>query len=143
MAEVGEVRRRVVAMIERARQAAVERHVRADVADAQARRFIQETATPIVRQVVAALKAESFSYRLSTPAGSVRLVSEIHREDFIDLAVDATQDPVTIMTLVSHARGQRVSTTERPLADGVEVDHLTEEHVLEFLLGALPAFVER
>ena len=143
MAEVAEVRQRVLAMVERARQNAAERRARADVAEAQARRFIQDTATPVVRQVLLVLKVEGFPYRLSTPAGSVRLVSETHHEDFIDLAVDATQDPVTIATLVSHVRGRRVSTTERPLAEGVEVDQLTEEHVLAFLLAALPVFVAR
>ena len=143
MAEVAEVRQRVLAMLERARRNATERRSRADVAEAQARRFIQDTATPLLRQVVAVLKAERLSYRLSTPAGSVRLVSGKHHEDFIDLTVDAAQDPVTITTTVSHARGQRVLTTERPLADGVEVDQLTEEHVLAFLLAALPVFMER
>ena len=143
MAEVAQVRQRVLAMVERAQQDAAERRARADVDEVQARRFIQETATPVVRQVLSVLKAERLSYRLATPAGSVRLISEQHHEDFIDLAVDATQDPVTIMTTISHVRGQRVSTTERPLADGVELDQLTEEHVLAFLLAALPLFVAR
>ncbi len=143
MAEVAQVRQRVLAMVERARQDAAERRARANVDEVQARRFIQETATPVLRQVLSVLQAERLSYRLSTPAGSVRLMSEKHHEDFIDLAVDATQDPVTIMTVVSHVRGQRVSTTERPLADGVTLDQLTEEHVLAFLLSALPLFVAR
>ena len=136
MAEVSEVRQRVLAMIERVRRDAAERRARADGAEVQA-------ATPLVRQVLSVLKVEGFSYRVSTPAGSVRLVSEKHHEDFIDLAVDTTQDSVTIMTTVSYVRGQRVSTKERPLADGVDVDQLTEEHVLTFLLAALPVFVER
>ena len=143
MAEVSEVRQRVLTMIERARQDAAERRARAEVVEAQARRFIQETATPVVQQVLSILKVERLSFQLSTPAGSVRLTSERHHEDFIDLAVDATQDQVAIMTLVSLVRGQRVSTTERPLADGVDVDQLTEEHVLAFLLEALPVFVAR
>ena len=143
MTEVAEVRQRVLATIERARQEASERRARSDVAEAQGRRFIEDTATPVARQVASVLKVEGFQYRLSTPAGSVRLVSATHHDDFIELAVDATQDPVTIMTLVSHARGKRVSTTERPLADGVDVDQLTDEHVLSFLLEALTVFVER
>lgn len=36
-----------------------------------------------------------------------------------------------------------MSTTERPLADGVELSQLTDEHVLAFLLTALPVFVAR
>ena len=143
MAEVSEVRQRVLTMVERARQDAGERRARAAVDEVQARRFIQEIATPVLQQVLSILKVERLSFQLSTPAGSVRLTSEGHHEDFIDLAVDATQDPVTIMTTLSRVRGQRVSTTDRPLADGVEVDQLTEEHVLAFLLKALPVFVAR
>ena len=143
MAEVAQVRQRVLTMVERARQDAAKRRARANVDEVQARRFIQETATPVVRQVLSVLKAERLSFQLSTPAGSVRLTSETHHEDFIDLAVDATQDPVTIVTVVSHLRGKSVSTTERPLAEGVKLSQLTEEHVLAFLLTALPVFVAR
>ena len=143
MAEVAEVRQRVLTMVERSRQDATERRARARRDEVQARRFIQETATPLVQQVLSVLKAEGFQYSLSTPAGSVRIVFEGRHEDFIDLAVDTTQDPVAIMTLVSHLRGKSVSTTERPLADGVELEQLTDEHVLAFLLSALPAFVAR
>ena len=143
MTEIAEVRQRVLTMVERARQGAAERRARADVAEVQARRFIQETATPVVQQVLSVLKVEKLAFQLSTPAGSVRLTSETHHEDFIDLAVNANQDTVTIMTVVSHLRGKRVATTERPLADGIELDQLTEDHVLAFLLAALPVFVAR
>ena len=143
MAEVGEVRRRVRITIDRARQTAAARRARADVAEELGREFIQQVATPVAQQVVSVLNAEGFHYSLSTPLGAVRLVSDRHREDFINLGLDATQDPVTIMTLVSHVRGQRVSTTERPLYPGHSIDQLTEDHVLEFLLEALPVFVER
>jgi len=143
MSEVGEVRRRLLAMIAQTREAAVARRARAEISEVRARRFIQDVATPVMCQVVSVLKMEGFACELSTPVGSARLVSERHHEDFIDLTVDTTQDPVVIMTLVSHVRGRRVSTTERPFADGLEVDQLTEEHVLKFLLAELPVFVER
>ena len=143
MAEVSKVRQRVLTMIERAGRDAAERRARADVAVERAGRFMQDSVTPVTRQVLSVLRVEGFQFRLSTPPGSVRLVSVKHHEDFIDFAVDTTQDPVVIMTLVSHLRGQRVSTTEQPLANGVAVDQLTEEHVLAFLLTALPVFVAR
>jgi hypothetical protein len=73
----------------------------------------------------------------------VRIGFDKHHEDFIDLAVDPTRDPVTIMTVVSQLHGKSVSTTERPLADNVELEQLTDEHVLAFLLSALPQFVTR
>ena len=143
MAEVGEVRRRVRLTIERATREAGERRARADVGEAEGCRFVQEVAAPLARQFVSVLKAEGFSFRLSTPAGGLAVVSEVRREDFIELFVDSTQDPPVLMTKTSHVRGQRVSTTERPLGPGVPLEHLTEEHVLTFLLENLPTFVER
>ena len=143
MTEVADVRRRVMATIEAARQKASERRVRADAAEEQGRRFIEATAVPVMQQVLLVLRTEGYAYRLSTPVGSARLVSEKNHEDFNYLAVDTTQDPVTIKTRVSHVRGQRVSTTERPLGSETDLEQLTDEHVLEFLLEALPVFVER
>ena len=143
MTEIAEVRQRVLATIERARRDAADRRARADVSVAHAGRFIEVTATSVARQVASVLKVEGFQFRLSTPSAAVRLTSTTQHDDFIELAVDPTQDPVTVMTRVSHARGKRVSTTERPLADGVDLDQLTDEHVLAFLLEALTVFVER
>ncbi len=143
MAEIAEVRQRVRRAIEQARLDAVERRARAEAAGEEGRRFIQRVATPVARQVVSVLRAERFGFRLSTPSGAVRLVSERRREDFIDIAVDAAGDPVTILTTVNHVRGGRVLTTERPLAAEVEIDALTEQHVLDFLLDAIRVFVER
>ena len=141
--ETAEVRRRVRRTIEQARHDAAERRARAAVAEEQGLRFLEDIATPVARQLVSVLRAEGFVFRLSTPAGAVRLVSDRRREDFIDIAVDATDDAVTILTTVSHVRGGRVLTTERPLAADVGIDALTEQHVLDFFLDAIRVFVER
>lgn len=143
MAEIADVRRRVRQTIEQARLDAAERRERAAVADELGRRFVARVATPVARQLVSVLRAEGFVFRLSTPAGAVRLVSDRRREDFIGIAVDATDDAVTVMTTVSHVRGGRVLATERPLAADVGIDALTEQHVLDFLLDAIRVFVER
>ena len=143
MLEISEVRQRVRQTIERVRHEAAERRARAELAGELGRRFIEHVATPVVRQIISVLRAEGFHYRLSTPAGSVRLVSAARREEFVDIAVDATGDAVTIMTTVSHVRGQRVLTAERPLSADLEIEALTEHHVLEFLLEAIRVFVER
>ena len=143
MLEIAEVRQRVRQTIERTRKDAEERRARAVVDGEAGRRFIEDVATPLARQFVLVLRAEGFHYRLSTPAGAVRLVSDQRREDFIDIAVDATGDAVTIMTTVNHVRGQRVLTTERPLCADLEIDALTQHHLFEFLLDAIQVFVER
>lgn len=143
MPDIAEVRRRVRQTIERARLDAAERRARAEAAGEQGRRFVEEVAVPVARQFQSVLRAEGFGYRLSTPPGAMRLVSDRRREDFIDIAVDATGDAVTMLTTVSRVRGGRVLVTERPLNAEVEMDALTEQHVLDFLLDALRAFVER
>lgn len=143
MPDIAEVRRRVRQTIERARLEAAERRARAEVADRQGRRFVEGVAVPVARQFQSALRAEGFKYRLSTPAGAVRLVSDRRPEDFIDIAVDATGEAVTIMTTVSRVRGRRVLVAERPLNEKVEMDALTEQDVLDFLLDAIRVFVER
>ena len=63
MADVAEVRQRVLTMVEQARLGAAEHRARARVDEVQARRFIQETATPVVQQVLSILKVE----RLGAP----------------------------------------------------------------------------
>lgn len=141
MTEVAEVSRRVRRMIERARADAAARRTRADADAELAQRFIQDVATPVARQVASVLRSEGLAFRLSTPPGAVRLVSEGRTEDYIDLSVDTTADPVTITTEVSHERGRRVSTVERPLRADAPVSDLTDEDVLGFFLDVLPLFV--
>ncbi|MEE2636815.1 MAG: hypothetical protein VYE68_06235 [Acidobacteriota bacterium] len=143
MTDVADVRRRVRAAIERAKREASERRSRAEADAAVGQQFIRHVATPVAKQLSTVLRAEGFFFRLSTPAGAVRLVSESQREDFIELSVDTTQDPVTILTVVNHVRGHRVSTRERPLRAEVSLESLTEADVLDFLVEALPVFVER
>lgn len=143
MSEMSDVSRRVRAAIEQATVDAADRRSRVERDGALARAFLESTAVPVVRQFAAVLKSEGFLFRLSTPAGAVRLVSESRHEDFIDLAIDTTRDPVTISTTVSHIRGKRVDTTEQPLRPGVAIDRLTDEDVLEFLIGTIPTLVER
>ena len=143
MSDVADVRQRLQRMIEQARQEAAERRRRAEEDAGTAERFLESVATPVMQQVARVLCVEGFEFRLSTPAGSVRLVSERRKEDYVDLSIDATADPVTILTEVAHARGRRVSTVERPLAPDVPLGQLTDEHVLAFLLDALKGFVAR
>ncbi len=143
MSDVADVSQRLRRMIEQARQEAAERRRRAEEDAGTAERFLEAVATPVMQQVASVLRAEGFEFRLSTPPGSVRLVSERRSEDYVDLSVDTTADPVTILTEVAHVRGRRVSTVERPLAPDVPLDQLTDENVLAFLLDAFKVFVAR
>jgi hypothetical protein len=143
MLDVAEVRRRLVQKIENARQDAAARRQAADRATADYGPFLEEVATPVFRHLVMALRAEGHGFRLFTPAGSVRLASERSADDFVELALDTTRQPIEVVGRVSHGRGSRLITDERPIREGAAVADLTEEDVLRFLLASITPFVER
>jgi hypothetical protein len=89
------------------------------------------------------LRAEGHLFRLFTPAGSVRMSSERSADDFVELALDPTRQPIEVVGRVSHGRGSRLITDERPIREGAAVADLTEEDVLRFLLASITPFVER
>lgn len=142
MLEISEVRKRLLQAVARARQDAAARRAEADAAERDYARFLDEVAGPVVRQFAGALKAEGYPFQIATPAGVVRLVSERSHEDFIEIALDASDRPV-VVGRTSRGRGRRVVTEERPLGDRAAIAELGEEDVLAFLLAAIQPFVAR
>jgi hypothetical protein len=143
MLDVAEVRRRLVQKIESAKQEAVARRQAADRAAADYGPFLEHVATPVFRHFAMALRAEGLTFRLFTPAGSVRLASERSADDYVELALDTSRLPIEVVGRVSHGRGSRLITDERPIREGAAVADLTEEDVLRFLLASVTPFVER
>ena len=141
--EVPEVRRRLRAAIDRARHDVQARRDRSDAAARAFEEFLNGRAVPVLQVLASALVAEGHRFKVHTPAGSVRLASERSTDDFIELALDTTQDPPVVVGTVSHGRGRRRVTSERPVRDGVGVADLTDEDVLEFVLSEIGPFVER
>jgi hypothetical protein len=138
--EVSDVRKRLHATIERAKQQAGERRARGDEATRAFETFLSNTAVPIVRQIANILRSEGYLFNVFTPSGSVRLTSDRIAEDFIELTLDTTGDTPQVMGHTSRSRGRRVAESERPIGEPAA---LTEEDVLGFLLKELEAFVER
>ena len=103
--EVSEVRKRLLQTIDRAKRAAAERRTQADAASAAYERFLETVATPLFRMVAASLRAEGYLFAVHTPAGGLRLASDRSAEDFIELALDTSADPPTVVARVS--RGPR------------------------------------
>ncbi len=135
--EVSQVRRRVQSAIASARQQAqLQRQATADAERAYAA-FLENVATPVARQVAAALKAEGFTFTVFTPGGGLRLAAERGRDDFIDLALDTGSARPQVVGRVSYSRGSRTIDEERPLKANTPPDALTEEDVLEFFVSAL------
>jgi hypothetical protein len=141
--EVSEVRKRLLQTIDRARRAAVERRTRADATAKSYEEFLERVATPVFRMFASALKAEGHLFAVHSPAGGLRLASERSAEDFIEMTLDTSVDPPVAIARISRGRGHRVVSTEREIRAGTPLERLSEEDVLEFLLGEIVAFVAR
>jgi len=136
--EISDVRKRILGTIERARQRAAERRARADEAARAYSTFLDGVAVPIFKQVANVLRAEGYPFSVSTPSGSVRLMSDRTAVDFVEIALDTTGDMPSVMGHASRARGRRVIESERAVGDPA---HLDENDVLEFLTKVLEAFL--
>ena len=138
--EISAVKRSVSDTIERARRRAGERRARADEAGRAYDRFLDAIAVPLFRQVANVLRADGYLFTVFTPAGSVRLMSDRHAEDFIELMLDTTGERPMVVGHVSRSRRRRVDETDRDLGDPAGI---AEEDLLAFLLTELEPFVER
>ena len=138
--EISLVRKRLTETIERARKQAAERRGRNDQAARDFELFLQKIAVPLFRQVANALKADGYAFTVFTPSGSLRLMSDRTAEDYIELTLDASENPPQVMGQISRTRGRRVLDAERAIGTP---DALTEDQLLDFLLKELEAFVER
>jgi hypothetical protein len=139
--EVSEVRRRLRAAVENARQTAVERRARTDGAARDYEEFLGQRAVPVFHQIATALTGEGHLFKVFTPAASVRLASDRSHEEFIELALDDSSDPPTVVGRTSRGRGRRMVSSERPVREQVAIADLTEEDVLSFLLQEITLFI--
>ena len=141
--EISEVRRRLLAAIDKARRVAEERRIRTDVASRDYQNFLEQRATPVFQQVAAALKAEGYTFKVFTPASSIRLASDRSPEEFIELSLDDTSNPPAVLGRTSRGRGRRMTSSERAVGEGKAIANLNEEDVLTFLLEEIVGLVER
>jgi hypothetical protein len=141
--EVSEIRRQVRAAIESARREARERRVRSDRAALDYQDFLRDRAVPVFQTVAAALVAESYRFKVFTPADSVRLASETSSTDFIELSLDPAANPPTVIGRTSRGRGSRLVDRERPIREGRPIPELSDEDVLAFLMTEIAGLLER
>ena len=140
--EISDIRKRIHETMARARQHAAERRSRADAAGRAFEGFLAATAVPLIRQIANVLRAEGYMYSVSTPAGSVRLLSDKDAGDFIELSLDTTADAPRVVARISRSRGRRIVVVERVVGSG-NPDTIGEEELFAFLLKELEPFVER
>jgi hypothetical protein len=141
--DIADVRRRLRSAIEAARRNAADRRARVDLAEGDYATFLAERAVPVFLDVANALAGEGHTFKVFTPARSVRLAAGRSGEDFIELELDTSQDPPQVIGRSSRGRGRRMVTSERPVRDRAAIAELTEEDVLSFLLSEIVPLVER
>ena len=141
--EISEVRRRLLAALEKARRESAERRARVDAAARDYEAFLSQRASPIFHQLAAALNAEGQKFKVFTPASSIRLAAERSPDEFIELSLDESSDPPAVIGRTTRGRGRRMVSSERTLKDGTAIPDLTDEDVLAFLLEEITRLVER
>ena len=143
MFEVAEVRQRVQRLIAQSRTEATNRRARTAAMEREGERVLTQVVAPMFKMVAAALKAEGFLFRVSTPVGAVRMAAETAGENFIELVLDTRDDPPALRGCASRLRGRRLVVEDRVVCQESAIGALTDSEVLEFLLGELGPFLER
>ena len=143
MSEIADIRKRLRQTIEEAKRAAAERRNRAQIADRKGSEVLAAVVAPLLKAVAAALKAEGYPFRVSTPPGTARLSLESSSDDFIELTLDTTRTVPALVGRVSRTWGHRILTHETVVLEGPDIVLLTDANALEFVMAELPPFVER
>jgi hypothetical protein len=140
--EISDVRRRVRDTIQRARQDAAARRARNESAERAWLDLRDRIVVPVCQQVVQVLRPEGFPFQLSTPGETVRITHERGSEDFMELRLDTSAEPVVVCR-AQRVRGREILENERQVAAGTPIESITSEQVLEILMEVLLPFVER
>ena len=134
MADPGQLRKRIRAAMDAARRASATRRERAAAASREYEEFLETRAVPAFRAMDNVLRAEGVPFEAMTPSGGVRLVADKHRDDFIELELDATLDPPQPLLTTVQSRGSRVLRTERLVKEGSPISQISEDDVIELLM---------
>jgi hypothetical protein len=134
MADVAEVRKRIRAEIDKSRRDQAERRTRVAEATSAYEAFLDTAAIPVFRMFANVLKSEGLNFEVMTPAGGVRLQSERHRDDAIEMELDTTADPPQPLVTITRARGSRVVQSDRSIKGSTPLVQLTEHDVVEMLM---------
>ena len=151
--ETGEVNKRLKIASEQARAHAADRRQKDAETTKAYETFLERVATPLMKQLAGALKAQGHGFTLFTPAGGLRLASDRQRDDFIELGLERGDTALgdaapgdTALQVVGHVscvRGSRTLTRTQPVKAGSTPNAVTDEHLLSFLLDALRPWIER
>ena len=102
---------------------------------------LTDVIAPVFKTVAAALTAEGYTFRVLTPSGAVRMEST--PQDFIEVTLDVVRDPPALLGRVSRAWGRRVLVEELVVRAAPDIGALTDEDLLDWVIGQIGPFVER
>jgi hypothetical protein len=137
MVDVAVIRKRVKFAIEQARRDQGERRGRVAEAKKTYDAFLENVAIPVFRMFANILKSENLHFEVMTPAGGVRLQSERHRDDAIEMELDTAIDPPAPLVTITRVRGSRIMQSDRHVKEGEPLAQLGEDDVVEMLLEEL------
>jgi hypothetical protein len=140
--DTGDVRRRLQQARRQAKEQAAARRERTAAATEVWDTFARRVATPLVRQLGDALRAEGQGVTIATPADAVRLGLG-QGGDFVELALDTSGATPQVVGRTHRAHGGETRADERPVRAGAGPADLSEDELLEFLLKALGPWLER
>jgi len=138
--ETSDVRKRILDVLNSARRDAAERRTRNAEAGAAYEKFLETVATPVCRQVADVLKAERLLCTVETPAGAVRLASDRSASDFVEIHLDTSAARPRVVVHAERVRGRERSEETQPIREGVAIEHLTHEDVLDALAEVIGVF---
>jgi Arc/MetJ family transcription regulator len=141
--EISELRKRLRIAIDERRKATAARRTALDAAAKAYTELLDMIATPLVQKLANALRAEGHNFTVFTPNGGLRMALAKSADDFIEFALDTSQDEPFVTLQVNRSRGRRVVQHERPVKGRTAVDRLSEEDVLQALLDEIAPYVER
>jgi prophage DNA circulation protein len=141
--ETSELRKRLRHAIEGRRQSTAARRAALDEAGAAFTDLLEMTATPLVQKLANVLRAEGHQFTVFTPNGGLRMALSKSADDFVEFALDTSEDAPFAVLRVNRTRGRRVVQHERPVKGRTPVDRLSEEDVLQALLEEIAPLVER
>jgi hypothetical protein len=143
--ETSAVRQAVRKLLHNAKRPAADRRenrrVQTDQATRQYAIFLDRIAVPLFKQVANVLSTEGYPFEVFTPQGSVRLTAERGNDNYIEVALDTGGVAPKLLGRVSHSRGGDVRQTELVLNATTDIEALTEEDLLGFVLAELEPFV--
>ena len=141
--ELDQIRRRVQTRLTEIKRAAVARRDTVAAAERAYEGFLANVATPTLTAVAQSLSAEGYPYKVVTPGGVARMVSDRSNRTYLEIRLDTTGPVPQVIAEVGRERGSRVLADERPVGEGLPVDAVTDEHVLAVVVGAMGELIER